>query len=221
MIAYASRTGTARQLDAFRLAGWRILVSARGVLRTEGFPYALDNGAWTSYTQGESFDDAAFVRAVDLLGADADWVVAPDVVGGSLDSLALSTRWLPWLLARTPRVLIPVQNGMDAGDVVGLLSPRVGIFVGGDDLAPRPPTKPRPVLTWKERTAPYWAALARANGAYCHVGRVNTRARLRICAAAGVDSFDGTSGSRFAVNVPKIDAWRRQPSILAPRSRDV
>ena len=221
MIAYASRTGTARNLDAFRLAGWRVLVSAAGELRTEGFAYAIDNGAWSSHTQGVPFDDDAFVRAVDLLGASADWVVAPDVVGGGLDSLALSMRWLPWILERTARVLVPVQNGMDAGDVVHILGPRVGLFVGGDDLAPRPPIRARPVMTWKERTAPYWATLCRANGAYCHVGRVNTRNRIRICAAAGVDSFDGTSGSRFAVNVPKVDAWRRQPSLLAPRSRDV
>lgn len=45
MIGYASRTGTRRNLDALRAAGWRLMVSARGALRTEGFPYALDNGA--------------------------------------------------------------------------------------------------------------------------------------------------------------------------------
>src|SRR3546814_4879783 len=49
VIAYASRTGTRRNLDALRDAGWRLMVSARGVLRTEGFPYELDNGAWTSF----------------------------------------------------------------------------------------------------------------------------------------------------------------------------
>lgn len=59
-----------------------------------------------------------------------------------------------------------------------------------------------------------WAALARQHGAYVHVGRVNTRARVRLCMAAGVDSADGTSGSKFAVNVPKIDGWRRQTSLL-------
>lgn len=51
------------------------MVSARGVLRTEGFPYALDNGAWTAFQKGEPFDGAAFERAVKLLGADADWIV--------------------------------------------------------------------------------------------------------------------------------------------------
>lgn len=202
MMYYASRTGTKRNLDAFRAHGWRVLVSARGVHRTEGFPYAIDNGAWTSYTKGEPFDEAAFVRVVESLGAGADWVVCPDIVMGGMDSLALSLRWLPWVLARTPMALIPVQNGMSLDDLAPHLGPRVGVFVGGDD-------------TFKESTMAAWCRLARQHGAYCHVGRVNTRSRVRLCMAAGVDSADGTSGSRFAVNVPAIDAWRRQTSFLS------
>jgi hypothetical protein len=201
-MVYASRTGTKRNLAAFRAAGWRVLVSARGVLRTEGFPYAIDNGAWTSHQEGTAFDDAALMRAVYLLGAGADWVVCPDIVMGGMGSLAMSLRWLPWVLDRARLALIPVQNGMVAADLAPHIGPRVGIFVGGDDA-------------FKEGTMGAWARLAREHGAYCHVGRVNTRGRVGLCAAAGVDSFDGTSGSRFAVNVPKIDAWRRQTSFLA------
>jgi hypothetical protein len=44
MIGYTSRTGTRQNLDALRHAGWRLLVSARGPLRPEGFRYGLDNG---------------------------------------------------------------------------------------------------------------------------------------------------------------------------------
>lgn len=62
MIAYASRTGTHRDLDALRAAGWRLMISARGVYRTEGFRDALDNGAWTSFQRGESSHAAAFER---------------------------------------------------------------------------------------------------------------------------------------------------------------
>lgn len=36
MIGYASRTGTRRNLAALREADWRLLVSARGVLRIVG-----------------------------------------------------------------------------------------------------------------------------------------------------------------------------------------
>lgn len=68
MIAYASRIGTGRDLDALRAAGWRLVVSARGVLRAEGFRYALDNGAWTSFQRGEPSHAAAFERLAGTKG---------------------------------------------------------------------------------------------------------------------------------------------------------
>jgi EAL domain-containing protein (putative c-di-GMP-specific phosphodiesterase class I) len=86
---------------------------------------------------------------------------------------------------------------MEDADLAPFLSDTVGIFIGGDSL-------------WKEQTAARWAALARSCGAWCHMGRVNTRERVRICQAAGVDSMDGSSGSRFAVTVPQIAAWVAQ-----------
>jgi hypothetical protein len=64
MVSYASRTGTRRNLAEMREAGWRLLVSAAGVLRTEGMLYAIDNGAWSAFQQGRPFDEDAFMRAV-------------------------------------------------------------------------------------------------------------------------------------------------------------
>lgn len=116
MIAYASRTGTRRNLDALRRAGWRLMVSARGALRTEGFRYALDNGAWTSFQRGEPFDEAAFERAIARLGADADWIVVPDIVMGGMASLKFSRSWLARLRNRRAlakaRFMVAVQNGI-------------------------------------------------------------------------------------------------------------
>lgn len=198
-MAYASRTGTRRNLAALRAAGWRLMVSARGVLRTEGFPYALDNGAWTAFQKGEPFDAAAFERALALLGDGADFVVAPDVVCGGLESLRVSVSWLP-RLERYRCTLVPVQNGFTSDDVRGLLGPRVGIFVGGD-------------TDWKERSLPVWARLAREVGCYLHVGRVNTVRRIKLCALGGADSFDGSSVSRFVANLPRLDAARRQTAM--------
>ena len=205
MIAYASRTGSARNLDALRNAGWRLLVSAKGVHRNEGFPYAIDNGAWTAHTQGQPFDAEAFIKVVNYLGADADFVVAPDVVCGGPGSLALSLQWLPWLRDRTARVLLPVQDGMEDADISPFLSPTVGIFIGGSTIPP---------LVWKESTAQRWARLAREHGAHCHMGRVNTRRRITICALAGVDSFDGSNLSKYSKNAPLLDGARRQTSFL-------
>lgn len=204
MVAYASRTGTRRNLDALRHAGWRLMVSARGALRTEGFRYALDNGAWTSFQRGEPFDEIAFERAVALLGAGADWIVLPDIVMGGVESLEFSRTWLARLRNRrslsSAKFMLAVQNGSTPGHIRDLIDPRVGIFVGGD-------------TDWKLATMAEWARLARAQGALCHVGRVNSARRIRLCAAAGVHSFDGSGVSRFASALPPLDLARRQTDI--------
>jgi hypothetical protein len=205
MIGYASRTGTKRNLNALRENGWRLMVSARGVLRTEGFRYALDNGAWTSSQRNEPFDTMAFERAVDQLGAGADFIVIPDIVNGGIASLTRSRRWWEKLrftydhIAHVP-LLIAVQNGFEPRDVAPLLSPRTGIFIGGTS-------------GWKEHSLRRWATLARTRGAICHVGRVNTARRIRLCEAAGVTSFDGSSASRFAVTARPLELARQQTDI--------
>lgn len=201
MLAYASRTGTRRNLDALRAADWRLLVSARGVLRNEGFPYALDNGAWTSYCKGQPFDDTAFVKALRLLGGGADWVVLPDIVAGGLPSLEMSLRWMRQVLDECGRALLAVQDGMVVKDVRHFIGPRVGIFVGGS-------------TEWKLSTMHQWGVLGKECGAWVHVGRVNTARRIRACAAAGADSFDGTSCTRFAQTVKPLDAARRQADLF-------
>lgn len=197
MIAYASRTGTRRNLDALRDHGWRLLVSAAGCLRSEGFPYALDNGAWSAYTQGRPFDERAFSTALRKLGANSDWTVLPDVVAGGPVSLELSLRWMRQVLDESPRALLAVQDGMGSDDVRPFLGPRVGIFVGGS-------------TAWKLATLEQWSALGREVGCWVHVARVNSAKRIRSCSAAGADSFDGSGPSRFAVETPPLDRARRQ-----------
>lgn len=202
MIGYAARTGTRRNLAALRAAGWRLLVSAAGDLRPEGFRYALDNGAWSCFQQDRPFDDAAFQRAVDALGRGADWIVLPDIVAGGARSLALSLSWLPRLQPLGVRLLLAVQDGMTPLQIAPLVGPRLGLFVGGS-------------TGWKLATACTWGEVARARRAYLHIARVNTRRRVALCAAAGANSFDGTSPSRYACTLPLLDAARRQPDLLA------
>lgn len=57
VLAYASRTGTAENIELMRAHGWRMLVSAANDLRHEGMPYALDNGAWSYHQKGLPFDE--------------------------------------------------------------------------------------------------------------------------------------------------------------------
>jgi hypothetical protein len=203
VIAYASRTGTKRNLAALRDRDWRLMVSAKGSLRHEGFPYALDNGAWWAHCNEQPFDEAAFLKAVDLLGDGADFVVLPDMVGGGLASLDFSMGWHQRLPLRNP--YLAVQDGMTADDVSPLVGPGMGIFIGG-------------TTEWKEATIPLWCGVARQTGAKCHVGRVNTVRRIRLCAAHGVDSFDGSSISRFASTANSLDNARRHMDLFAPRS---
>jgi hypothetical protein len=215
MIAYASRTGTKRNLKALRDAGWRLMVSARGVLRDEGFPYALDNGAWTAFQRDEPFDVPAFERAVKELGPGADWIVLPDIVMGGAQSLALSLGWLRRLRRRKALAgksfMLVVQNGMEQGRLLGrvkrIIGPKIGVFVGGD-------------TAWKLGTMAFWSRLAHSRGASCHVGRVNTARRIHACEAAGVDSFDGSSASRFAVTLRPLELARQQTDIEGYIARD-
>lgn len=199
MIGYASRTGTKRNLDALRRHGWRLMVSATGSWRHEGMPYAIDNGAYTAYQRGEPFDANRFLRCLDKLGHGADWIVVPDIVGNA-DSLEFSVGWLEKLSGL--RVLLAVQDGM-APTQVRVVIPRVfGLFIGG-------------TTAFKEQTARQWGALAIEMGCYLHMGRVNSQRRIRLAATIGCDSFDGTSVSRFAVTIHRLDAARRQRAFLA------
>ena len=204
MLCYASRTGTRRNLDALRSRNWRLLISRAGVWRTEGFAqYALDNGAWADFQAGRAFDEGAFERLVEQFGACADWIVLPDIVAGGLDSLRLSTRWLNRCLSLCPLVLLAVQDGMSEADVASIVGPNVGVFLGGS-------------TEWKLANMQRWGEFCAVRRLHYHVARVNTERRFRLAAASGATSIDGSSASRYAVTLPLVDLWSRQPDLLAP-----
>ena len=209
MIPYASWTGTHRNLDALRGAGWHLLTGPH-IMRGHGWrtprwtdktmaPHGLDNGAWTAYQKGEPFDAPAFERALDVAGEHADWIVVPDIVAGGRESLEFSLSWLD-RMRQFKLNLLAVQDGMELNDIRPHLSDRVGIFVGG-------------TTEWKLDTMCKWGELARDVGCYLHIGRVNTCKRIRLCKKAGADSFDGTSATKFISTLPMLDNARRQTTI--------
>ena len=237
MIAYASRTGTKRNLAAMRGANeaaqhdaWRILISRVGAWRTEGFRYGIDNGRFADFQAGlkaglgESlpFNDemaAAFERLIDRLGDKADWIVAPDTVLGGMASLDLSKRWLNRVLATCPLVLIAVQDGMEPADLDSLVSTNVGIFLGGS-------------TEWKEATMEMWGRFCASRpfphphgrdetppggGCYYHVGRANSARRIALAQASAADSFDGSSVTRYAKTLPALERARQQPDMISAR----
>jgi hypothetical protein len=142
------------------------------------------------------------MKAVDMLGRGADWLVLPDIVAGGLRSLDFSLSWIDRLCGVAP-LLLAVQDGMAETDIVPLVGPELGIFVGGS-------------TDWKVATIPLWGRVAARARCWLHVGRVNTVRRIRLCAAAGVDSFDGTSVTRFAVTLPQLDNALRQRDFFPP-----
>jgi hypothetical protein len=187
-----------------RAAGWRLLVSRAGVWRSEGFAYALDNGAWTDFQAGSPFDGDTFDRLIEKMGSCADWIVLPDIVAGGIKSLELSLRWMNRCRSVSDLVLLAVQDGMEPADVRNLLGRHVGVFLGGS-------------TEWKIERMRDWGALCADVGCHYHVARVNTRGRMRLAVEAGASSVDGSSASRFAKNVGKITNWASQPSFLSPR----
>jgi 6-pyruvoyltetrahydropterin/6-carboxytetrahydropterin synthase len=144
---------------------------------------------------------------VERLGADADFIIAPDVVADGDQTARLAREWLP-RLDGFRRVLLAVQDGMSHELVEELLDgrPNRGIFLGGSDA-------------WKDANIVPWGWWCGERNIYYHVGRVNTRARMRWCLDSGADSVDGTSGTRFGDNVPRVDRWRNEPNLLAKVDR--
>jgi hypothetical protein len=142
------------------------------------------------------------MRAIDKFGESADWIVVPDIVTGGLRSLDYSLSWLEKLRGLPTPLLLAVQDGMEPNDVRELLSPAVGIFIGGS-------------TEWKEETADQWGRLARRRNCYLHVGRVNSQRRIGICNAAGANSFDGTSASRFSKSLQRLAPAVLQDDLFA------
>jgi hypothetical protein len=168
------------------------------------FRFGIDNGAWSAYQQKVPFDSDGFEALVERLGCAADFIVIPDIVGNGNDSLEFSISWLS-RLRNLKHLLLAVQDGMTAHDVGMVLrqNVRVGLFLGGS-------------TEWKLKEMYAWGMVAHAWKRHFHVGRVNTGRRIRLCAEAGADSFDGTSASMYSCTVPLLESARQQPSLLTP-----
>lgn len=169
-------------------------------------PIAIDNGAWSAFIKGIEWSGkyrTKWIELVELLGARAQWVVAPDIVGGGIDSLETSVGWLPWILERAPIALIAVQDGMHDYDVAPIIAEcdgRVGIFLGG-------------TTEWKWSTAAEWGELAARWGVPYHIARVNSQRALRIAGTVGATSIDGTGPVQFPSVLERLERERGQAKL--------
>lgn len=140
-------------------------------------PWALDNGAFAAHKAGKPFDEAAFRTVLDRITTAPDFVVCPDIVGGGLNSLALSLAWEERLRHTGYPLALVVQDGMTAADVRPVIERFALLFVGGS-------------LSWKLKTGAMWCRVAKEYGKPCHIGRVGTAKRVAWARRIGAASID-------------------------------
>lgn len=206
--------------------------------------WAADNG---SFSLGDRFDPEAWFRWVRtlprpdvrwgcqglgfesrLMASDVEppewrgclFVVAPDVLADASATWTASERWFTRVREAGFPVALVAQDGAEAHATMwDECDSYDALFIGGS-------------TTWKlsedARSCVHEADLL---GKWVHMGRVNSRRRLRLAAAWNVDSVDGTYLAYGpAVNSRRLAHWLaevgqqptlfdRPPAMTSPRSR--
>lgn len=185
-------------LDA-RMYDVGVLLEPRGAnfesVRDRMLPrrWAADNAAYTE------FDEPAFIAMLDRCAGIPGclFVAAPDVVADAAATLAAWPRWRDEIASRGLPPALVAQDGLRPEDVPwGEMG---ALFIGGSTAF-----KLGPLVA-------VLAGEARARGLWVHMGRVNTRRRIRHAHAIGCDSFDGSGFSRWpATRLPLAAAWIAQ-----------
>tara|TARA_R100000808_G_C2144245_1_gene152049 strand:+ start:1624 stop:2265 length:642 start_codon:yes stop_codon:yes gene_type:complete len=212
MIGYASHTGTLSTLRTLRETGWRLFVTpviwSRNGKRPPRWddgtraPFALDNGAWSAFTQNREWDPELFNKTLDTLWDDADFVCVPDVVGDRALTLELAHHWLPRI--GSEKSCFVVQDGMATSDLESLGGFRF-LAIGG-------------TTDWKLKNMRVFCQWALDRDIHPHVLRVNTMRRIFMASHAGAKSFDGSGPSRFPVTIGKLNRARHQLALFGGKN---
>lgn len=180
---------------------------AQGNVIPEGAVYACDNGKFGKGWPGADRWFEWLANTVDRYGPEnCLWAVAPDVPFDAAGTLAES---LPWL-ARIRELGIPAAFAAQDGSEHGLIpwGDFDVLFIAGS-------------TEWKIGTAAYRLAQeAKQRGLKVHMGRVNSRQRLRIAEHFGCDFADGTYlAFGPEKNLARLTGWldemHQMPSLFA------
>ncbi|MBD2831647.1 hypothetical protein ID871_09185 [Streptomyces pratensis] len=168
---------------------------AQGNRIPDGALIGVDNGCFGRNYVGDDKWFAFVARTVDRYGADRIlWTVAPDV---PFDAAGTLTKSLPWL-ASIRELGIPAAFAAQDGCEHGLIpwDEFDVLFLAGS-------------TEWKtSRTARQLAAEAIRRGKTVHMGRVNSRKRLRLAHEFGCKTADGTYIAFGPdTNLPAALAW--------------
>lgn len=169
--------------------------------------WALDNGAYKSYTDGLEFDKNKFIETIyeklPKSEMTPDFIVVPDKVGAGLESLEFSLEWNKKLKdLKKYNWYLAVQDGMDSDNVKNVINKFDGIFVGG-------------TVKWKVKSGEDWVKLAHKNNKPCHIGRVGTLKRVLWAKRIKADSIDSTNFVRNPNGFRPLEAAKVQTRLEA------
>ena len=138
--------------------------------------FAADNGC---FAQGEKYSDEKFLKWLEKLDRkNCLFATAPDIVGDAISTRQRAYPVLPKIRKLGFKAAFVVQDGETAEKIKW--DQLDAIFVGGS-------------TAWKlSQAAADIVAEAKRRGKWVHMGRVNSFKRMRLAAAIGCDSVDGT-----------------------------
>jgi|DEB0MinimDraft_6_1074348.scaffolds.fasta_scaffold17442_2 hypothetical protein len=203
-------------LDRYYM-GWRYLLSPasvasvgprnRELMYERG--YAIDNGVFAYHKKCVPFDEKAFFRLLNRYAEGADWIVIPDSVGNWEETISMFMIWVNKLFCYHKPLMLVAQDGCEENDfreIRGIcanghrmIEGGIGIFVGGSD-------------EFKLSQGGNISRVCAEYGTWCHIGRVNSIDRVRICDAWGATSFDGSGVSRFSKTAGYLSSEMRRLS---------
>jgi hypothetical protein len=198
LILVSGATATRRRILSAYLGC--LIVPGSGNVPFPDRPWAADNGAFSA------FDPEAFVAMLERLQSRRGcvFVAAPDVVGNAAKTLDKFPRWAKVIRAFDLPVALVAQDGLSPDQVPWI--DLEALFIGG-------------TTAWKLGSeARHLVQAAKANRKWVHMGRVNTKRRIRYAAQIGCDSIDGTTFSKWPdTYIPKGITWmdqqRQQPEL--------
>jgi len=138
--------------------------------------FAADNGC---FVQSEKYSDEGYLAWLDKLDRTfCLFAAAPDVVGDAEKTRARSYPMLPKIRRLGFKAAFVIQDGETPDQI--RWDELDAIFIGGS-------------TEWKlGPIAADIASEAKKRGKWVHMGRVNSFKRMRLAAAIGCDSVDGT-----------------------------
>lgn len=177
--------------------------SDRRRVLANGMAWAADNGC---YSQGDKFVLSDYLDWLEMMRpvqGTCLFATAPDVVGDARATWERSRDILPVIRTMGYKAALVGQDGLE--DIAVEWDHFDALFIGG-------------TTEWKLSESAYaLAAEASRRGKWAHMGRVNSRRRLRAAAISGFDSADGTHISfKPDIRSAQLIAWLRELQAQPP-----